>query len=131
MKKWKEQRANIMLGIFLGMAIVLMLLATICNHSKISYNHLQKVEPDSVDKLSDGGSVVELTLDESLKKRTTVAFFTSHQYVDVYVDGREVYSLKETAGRWGHTTGNVWNFILLPVDTTHLTVKISDRKSVV
>lgn len=125
MKKWKEQRANIMLGIFLGMAIVLMLLATICNHSKISYNHLQKVEPDSVDKLSDGGSVVELTLDESLKKRTTVAFFTSHQYVDVYVDGREVYSLKETAGRWGHTTGNVWNFILLPVDTTHLTVKIS------
>ena len=125
MKKWKERRANIMLGIFLGMVIILILLATICNHSKISYNHLQKVEPDSVDKLSDGGSVVELTLDESLKKRTTVAFFTSHQYVDVYVDGREVYSLKETAGRWGHTTGNVWNFVLLPVDTTHLTVKIS------
>ena len=125
MKKWKERRANIMLGIFLGMVIILIFLATICNHSKISYNHLQKVEPDSVDKLADGGSVVELTLDESLKKRTTVAFFTSHQYVDVYVDGREVYSLKETAGRWGHTTGNVWNFVLLPVDTTHLTVKIS------
>ena len=103
----------------------MMLLATICNHSKVSYDHLQEVEPDSVEKLADGGSVVELTIDESLKKRTTVAFFTSHQYVDVYVDGRDVYSLKETAGRWGHTTGNVWNFVLLPVNTTHLTVKLS------
>lgn len=102
-----------------------MLLATICNHSKVSYDHLQEVEPDSVEKLADGGPVVELTIDESLKKRTTVAFFTSHQYVDVYVDGRDVYSLKETAGRWGHTTGNVWNFVLLPVNTTHLTVKLS------
>ena len=125
MKKWKERRANIMLGCFLGMAILLMLLAMICNHSKVSYNHLQKVEPDSVEKLADGGSVVELTLDESLKKRTTVAFFTFHQYVDAYVNGREVYSLKETAGRWGHTTGNVWNFVLLPVNTAHLTVKLS------
>lgn len=114
-----------MLGCFLGMAILLMLLAMICNHSKVSYNHLQKVEPDSVEKLADGGSVVELTLDESLKKRTTVAFFTFHQYVDAYVNGREVYSLKETAGRWGHTTGNVWNFVLLPENTAHLTVKLS------
>lgn len=125
MKKWKERSANIMLGAFLGIVILLMLLATICNHSKVSYDHLQEVEPDSVEKLADGGSVVELTIDESLKKRTTVAFFTSHQYVDVYVEGRDVYSLKETAGRWGHTTGNVWNFVLLPVNTTHLTVKLS------
>ena len=112
MKKWKEQRVNIILGSFLGILILLMLLATICDHSKVSYDHLQKVEPDSVEKLADGGSVVE-------------AFCTPHQYVDVYVDGRDVYSLKETAGRWGHTTGHVWNFVLLPVNTTHLTVKLS------
>lgn len=74
MKKWKERSANIMLGAFLGIVILLMLLATICNHSKVSYDHLQEVEPDSVEKLADGGSVVELTIDESLKKRTTVAF---------------------------------------------------------
>ena len=125
MKKWKEQRVNIILGSFLGILILLMLLATICDHSKVSYDHLQKVEPDSVEKLADGGSVVELTIDKSVKKCTTVAFCTPHQYVDVYVDGRDVYSLKETAGRWGHTTGHVWNFVLLPVNTTHLTVKLS------
>ena len=96
----------------------MMLLATICDHSKVSYDHLQKVEPDSVEKLADGGSVVELTIDKSVKKCTTVAFCTPHQYVDVYVDGRDVYSLKETAGRWGHTTGHVWNFVLLPVNAT-------------
>ena len=125
MKKWKEQLVNIILGSFLGILILLMLLATICDHSKVSYDHLQKVEPDSVEKLADGGSVVELTIDKSVKKCTTVAFCTPHQYVDVYVDGRDVYSLKETAGRWGHTTGHVWNFVLLPVNTTHLTVKLS------
>ncbi len=125
MKKWKEQRVNIILGSFLGILILLMLLAMICDHSKVSHDHLQKVEPDSVEKLADGGSVVELTIDKSVKKCTTVAFCTPHQYVDVYVDGRDVYSLKETAGRWGHTTGHVWNFVLLPVNTTHLTVKLS------
>ena len=125
LKMWKERSANIMLGAFLGIAMLLIILATICNHDKVSFEHLQKVEPDSVEKMADGGSVVELTLDERLKKRTTVAFFTSHQYVDAYVDGQKIYSLKETAGKWGHTTGNVWNFVLLPVNTTHLTVKIS------
>ena len=125
MKMWKERSANIMLGAFLGIAMLLIILATICNHDKVSFEHLQKVEPDSVEKMADGGSVVELTLDERLKKRTTVAFFTSHQYVDAYVDGQKIYSLKETAGKWGHTTGNVWNFVLLPVNTTHLTAKIS------
>ena len=90
MKKWKEQRVNIILGSFLGILILLMLLATICDHSKVSYDHLQKVEPDSVEKLADGGSVVELTIDKSVKKCTTVAFCTPHQYVDVYVDGQQV-----------------------------------------
>lgn len=74
MKMWKERSANIMLGAFLGIAMLLIILATICNHDKVSFEHLQKVEPDSVEKMADGGSVVELTLDERLKKRTTVAF---------------------------------------------------------
>ena len=121
----KERHANRMLGIFLGLAMLLIGLSILCNHSRIPSHTLQSVQPDSVKKLANGGSVVNLTLDKSLKKRSTIAFFTSHQYVSVYVDGVEIYSLNETAGIWGHTTGNIWNFILLPEDTLHVTVQVS------
>lgn len=40
--------------------------------------------------------------------------------------GNEViYRLNKTAGIWGRTTGNMWNFIELPDDTRELTVTLS------
>lgn len=40
-----------------------------------------------------------------------VAFYSSHQLVDVYINGKQVYKLYPPKGTTSKTPGNMWNFI--------------------
>lgn len=54
------------------------------------------------------------TLDDNLAIDTHLAFYTVHQYVDVYLNGERVYSLKPTKGkRISKTVGSNW--VMLPL----------------
>jgi len=53
-----------------------------------------------------------------------LVFFSKHQYIEVYCDGKMVYEYTEDGGIWGHTTGVNWNFIDIPHGTTQLRVTL-------
>lgn len=52
-------------------------------------------------------------VDESLTRDTHLAFYTVHQYVDVYIDGEHIYSLKPSEAQQVKTIGSNWS--ILPI----------------
>jgi len=53
------------------------------------------------------------TIDESLVRDAHLAFYAVHQYVDVYIDGQNVYSLHPSEGSKIKTVGSNW--VMIPI----------------
>ena len=53
------------------------------------------------------------TIDENLKNDTSLAFYTVHQYVGIYIDGKLVYSMKPSGIPFIKTIGSNWTMIPL------------------
>lgn len=53
------------------------------------------------------------TLDEDFERDTYLSFYTVHQYVEVYIDGQLVYSLKPSGKLFIKTIGSNWTMIPL------------------
>lgn len=79
-------------------------------------------EPERIQEQDDGTKQIYFTADADREARHSLVFFTSHQWVEVFADGKQIYKLNYTGGIWGHTTGNVWNFVKLPEDATQIEV---------
>ena len=120
--KWKEKRSRIVLLVVLAVAAAVMLSGMIVNPGNVSRSSLNEVEPMHVETTETGGSILRFEVNRSIGMQSTLAFMTSHQYVYAYGDGEELYSLTQTGGVWGHTTGNVWNFVEIPENVTSIEV---------
>ncbi|MDD6202219.1 MAG: histidine kinase [Lachnospiraceae bacterium] len=54
------------------------------------------------------------TVSETMEHDTSLAFYTVHQYVDVYLDGQNIYSLKHSENNpIGKTVGSNW--VMIPL----------------
>lgn len=81
------------------------------------------IEPDEVRVESDSVTDYVFHIQDNDMGGQGIAFFTSHQNVVVHCDSARIYELKKADSIWGHTTGNVWNFVHIPYGTKD--VKIS------
>lgn len=124
MNKREINPGSVMLITVAVIGTILILLSFICNQSTKEETVMAKVKPQNVVALADGGTQTQLFIDPRRQKKTSLAFFTSHQYVTVVADGEVIYERKQTGGIWGHTTGNVWNFVVLPNDVEKVYVQL-------
>lgn len=124
MNKYKINQGSVILITVVVLGTILILLSFICNQNTKEENVMIRVEPQNVVSLAGGGTQTQLYIDACRKKKTSLAFLTSHQYVTVVADGEVLYELKQTGGMWGHTTGNVWNFVVLPNDVQKVYVQL-------
>lgn len=85
---------------------------------------LTPYEPDRIQELDDGTEQIYFSIDSDQNENSLV-FFSSHQCVDVFADGDQIYDLAYTGGIWGHTTGSVWNFVKLPPNATQIEVRMT------
>ena len=53
------------------------------------------------------------TLEEGLERDTSLAFYTVHQYVEVYIDDQQVYSMKPSGKLFIKTIGSNWTMLPL------------------
>ena len=58
--------------------------------------------------------LLSFNINRNENSRGSLVFFTSHQHVTVFTKNNVIYNLDDSGGIWGHTTGNVWNFVKLP-----------------
>ena len=65
------------------------------------------------------------TLGDTIPHDTSLAFYTVHQYVTVYLDGEEIYSLKPAGShRFTKTVGSNWVMIPLYAEDSGKEVKV-------
>lgn len=77
---------------------------------------VRNVEARKVEKEDTPAGVIKeytFTLHKELERDTSLAFYTVHQYVEVYLNGKLVYSMKPNGKRFIKTIGSNWTMIPL------------------
>lgn len=104
----------------------LMIVCTISTGKDVSYaKKLMPCKPDRVQELKDGTELVCFSIASDIEDAGSLVFYSSHQCINILADGKKIYKLDYTGGIWGHTTGNVWNFVKLPQDTKQIEVYLT------
>lgn len=121
----KIKKISIRLSIVAAIALLLMLV-TICSTEDVTVTRsrtdsgVSKVQDVQVKEIADKSTPIGMkkeyrfTLDHEIKHDNSLAFYTVHQYVTVFLDGEEVYSLKPSGQyRFTKTVGSNW--VMIPL----------------
>ncbi len=121
----KEKNAQQMLtGVILTLFIMLLLCTIFTNQDAASVSKLKARQPDKIQYLDDGMVLLSFNINRNESNNGSLVFFTSHQHVTVSTKNNEIYRLDDSGGIWGHTTGNVWNFVKLPTYAETVIVRL-------
>lgn len=121
----KEKNAQQMLtGVILTLFIMLLLCTIFTNQDAASVSKLKARQPDKIQYLDDGMVLLSFNINRNESNNGSLVFFTSHQHVTVSTKNNEIYRLDDSGGIWGHTTGNVWNFVKLPTHAETVIVRL-------
>lgn len=82
----------------------------------------QIMEITSVEQVSENGREMSLKWKQQEPANSCMAFFSSHQIIYVYADGKLVYSNEKSDSIFGRTTGVRWNFVEIPQKTDYVLV---------
>lgn len=111
--------------ILLGIGIVLMLISLICAKAKL-------VDPsESATELLASETQIDqdireytLHLNRTADRNNCVAFFSVHQYIWVYEDGKLLYSVEDGETIFGTTPGGGWHFVEVDPNGQEITVRL-------
>lgn len=123
-----EKKNSIGTRMFLAWILIttlLIVISIIGTEHTVQRSTRDRIQPVTEEKLPDGGVRMIFTVEEAVAKRSSLAFFTSHQYVEVTSGDQVLYHLNTTGGIWGHTTGNIWNFVILPENVKEVTITLT------
>ena len=111
-------------GVILTLFIMLLLCTIFTNQDAASVSKLKARQPDKIQYLDDGMVLLSFNINRNENSRGSLVFFTSHQHVTVFTKNNVIYNWDDSGGIWGHTTGNVWNFVKLPAYTETVIVRL-------
>lgn len=112
--------------IFLVFTLALTLVAFWMGGSKENVNTTCEIcKPTTMQKLADGVDEFTFVPKKYPMELNTIAFFTSHQFVEIYEGKKLIYSFDTDAGILGHTTGTAWHFIPVGDGVEEITVRLT------
>ncbi len=124
-KRMNLSRIAILLSLTAGVVLVALLVALgVTDNADVQQiradSGFERLENISCREIEDENAPIgtrkeyTFSLNEILKNDIHLAFYTVHQYVDVYLDGQEIYSLKPAEkNRISKTVGSNW--VMIPL----------------
>lgn len=95
----KEQGKLIIIA---SVVFAMVLLCMICTSgSAPEVKSLQECTPDAVSVLDDGRELYDFILDQNDDETNSIVFYSAHQEIAVYADGKLIYRLDAVPGIWG------------------------------
>ena len=111
------------LVIVAGLALIL--LAYAANFKITEFGSMDETSPDTTTRQADGSEIFSFAAEDYGVMQKDIVFFTNHQLVWAYADGKPIYENTETGGIWGRTTGSHWNFVAVPYGTKEIKIKLT------
>ena len=98
--------------IIVSVVFAMVLLCMICTSDSVpEVKSLQECTPDAVSVLDDGRELYDFILDQNDDETNSIVFYSTHQEIVVYADGKLIYQLDAVPGIWGNTPGWTWNIV--------------------
>ena len=98
--------------IIVSVVFAMVLLCMICTSDSVpEVKSLQECTPDAVSVLDDGRELYDFKLDQNDDETNSIVFYSTHQEIVVYADGKLIYQLDAVPGIWGNTPGCTWNIV--------------------
>lgn len=124
-----SKKRLVILAIFISIFTILCVCGYYFTENKV-YNPVadtqgKMLKASSVGIVDKGSEIYYLNINSIDENYNTLLFYTNHQEVSVYSEGKLIYSLKSADSIFGRTPGAVWNMIPLSADVSRLEVHIS------
>lgn len=112
--------------IIVSVVFAMVLLCMICTSgSVLEVKSLQACTPDAVSVLDDGRELYDFILDQNDDETNSIVFYSTHQEIAVYADGKLIYRLDAVPGIWGNTPGWTWNIVRFSSNVSSLQVQFT------
>ena len=112
--------------IIVSVVFAMVLLCMICTSgSAPEVKPLQECTPDAVSLLDDGRELYDFILDQNDDETNSIVFYSAHQKIAVYADGKLIYQLDAVPGIWGNTPGWTWNIVRYSSNVSSLQVQFT------
>ncbi len=85
----------------------------------------ESIEPSTIAHLEDGSTEYFFTLKDYNFEYSGIMFYSSHQLVQAYYAGNQIYSFDKTGGFWGSTPGSVYNIIEVNENMNGVVVRLT------
>lgn len=113
--------------VFMVLGFTLMALSFICAKTNVTdlseESGSQKIEPEKIVQVNEDTREFYFHVGDIDDTNSSLVFYASHQYVEVFEDGENVFSLSAEDSIFGTTTGSRWNFVEISPGTTELVVQ--------
>lgn len=120
-----KREQGILIGTVIA-AIIMMFLCSVFTFSDaVSEKTLTTCIPEAVSITEDGKTQYDFNLQSYGQDIGSIVFYSSHQRINVYAQGEEIYRLSNKRSIWGNTPGWTWNFVKLPSDVDRLQIESS------
>lgn len=94
-------------------------------YNPVLFSDTVDVEPSRVEPLSDSADIFYFELENMDESNNTLLFYTNHQTVFAYADGKLIYSIESAESVFGRTPGAIWNMVVVPAGTEEVSIEIS------
>ena len=112
--------------IIVSVVFAMALLCMICTSgSAPEVRSLQECTPDTVRIMDDGRELYDFILDQNDDETNSIVFYSAHQQIAVYADGKLIYRLDVVPGIWGNTPGWSWNIVRFSSNVGSLQVQFT------
>lgn len=112
--------------IIVSVVFAMVLLCMICTSDSVpEVKPLQACTPDAVSVLDDGRELYDFILDQNDDETNSIVFYSTHQEIVVYADGKLIYQLDAVPGIWGNTPGWTWNIVRFSSNVSSLQVQFT------
>ena len=112
--------------IIVSVVFAMVLLCMICTSGSVpEVKSLQACTPEAVSVLDDGRELYDFILDQNDDKTNSIVFYSAHQEIAVYADGKLIYRLDAVPGIWGNTPGWTWNIVRFSSNVSSLQVQFT------
>lgn len=112
--------------IIVSVVFAMVLLCMICTSgSVLEVKSLQACTPDAVSVLDDDRELYDFILDQNDDETNSIVFYSTHQEIAVYADGKLIYRLDAVPGIWGNTPGWTWNIVRFSSNVSSLQVQFT------